>query len=131
LERGVILANHGYLIAPVVLKDSWIQQFVDRVLSKEPEAVLSVAGSLVVFALLVTVLAKVLKPRRATRRYSTKRPKATVHSTPLRKGKKNYGSANTASVKRPAESSASTPDLIEIKEIRLMQKKPTKLVPSE
>jgi hypothetical protein len=137
LGCGIRLAYRGYLIAPMVLKDSWIQLFVDRVRFKESEAVLILAGSFVIFILFVTVLAKLWMPRRrATRKYSTERLKATtVHSTPLRKGKTNYLGANTSSkVKRPAESSsASTPDLAEIKEFRLIQqKKPNKLlVPSE
>jgi len=125
LNHIAALIIHGYRLAFFVLNDGCVTKFAGRVFSKEPEAVLVVAGFIVVFALLLTATLKIYKKGKTTSFKTRNQSDEEKFSTRSRKqnGKLDYNSTFGESIMGHAlKSNKSTPTLVAEQQKRAIQR---------
>ena len=134
LELIVSISHQGYEAMLRLLRNEDMQRFVERLLSKEPEAVLIVAGSAAALTIFFTAIAKLLMlGAMSLGRYGCAEftDNLSYISCRNREGKEDYHTSIDKAILVHCDSNISTPDLIETKQTKTISKRQAKLVPAE
>ena len=134
LEQMASISQQGYLALLRPLRNEEIRLFVGRLLSKEPEAVLIIAGIVVALTFLITAISKLLRLGGIlVGRYSCTGITNDSSSIACRnnENKEDCHTSNDKSILGYRYSNISTPDLLEARQGKTMSKRQAKLVPAE